>query len=145
MSGGYTVFYDDACAFCVRCHRWLRAQAALVPLSFVPMRVGKANPKLFGLWATESAVDELVVLGPHGEVYQGPNAFIVCLWALDAYRELSFRLATPGLLPFARAAFRQLSKRRQDLAYWLNARDQDLAAHLTGQESESCDGPECRS
>ncbi|GAA1029711.1 hypothetical protein GCM10009557_19230 [Virgisporangium ochraceum] len=37
-----------------------------------------------------------------GAVYVGDAAWLVCLWALDTYRALSYRLARPGLRGAAR-------------------------------------------
>ncbi len=136
----YTVFYDSDCAFCVRCRHWLRTQYALVPLKFVPMKVGMQDARLKSLWKADA---ELIVLGPAGEVFQGPNAFLVCLWALDAFREWSFRLSGPTLKPFARAAFAKISKNRHQFSEWLRNPDGDLAAELATQPHEGCDDKRC--
>jgi len=137
----YTVFYDSDCAFCVRCRHWLRAQRALVLLNFVPMKIGMKDERFKTLWKPG---EELIVLGPAGEVYQGPNAFLVCLWALDAFREWSFRLSGPTLKPFARAAFGKISKNRHQFSEWLRNPDNDLAAELATQPREGCDDDHCR-
>jgi hypothetical protein len=66
------------------------------------------------------------------------------LWALEDYRELSYRLAMPLLMPLARAAFATLSMRRHDLAKWLFAREQDLADALAkAPPPETCDDDRC--
>jgi hypothetical protein len=61
-------------------------------------------------------VAELVVVDDEGGVYEGTDAWIICLYALRDFREWSLRLAQPGLRPFARAGFEWLSRNRKGLS-----------------------------
>ena len=45
---------------------------------------------------------DVTVVADTGAVYRGDSAWLVCLWALDGYRGLALRLATPRLRPLAR-------------------------------------------
>jgi len=120
-----TVLYDSECGFCCRCRAWLEQQPSNVELELMS-REAPAVPKRFpGL---EPGDDELVVVDNAGGVYRGPDAFIVCLWALTAYRPWAMRLANPGLRPLARLAFEMISSQRHRIAEWLKLRsDGDLA------------------
>jgi hypothetical protein len=97
-----TVLYDARCGLCSSARRWLLNQRQLVPLEFV------------------------------ADVYRGPSAWIACLWALEAYRNWSFRLAGPTLLPLARHAFEWVSTRRHSLSRTLRlVSDQDLVREVS--------------
>ena len=56
--------------------------------------------------------DELVAISDAGAVYWGARAWLICLWALEDYREWALWLASPSLLPFARYGFTRVSKNR---------------------------------
>lgn len=92
-----TVFYDARCGLCCAVRDWLGRQPQLVPL--------ECRPKSDG-------VDDLVVTADTGETWAGDSAWLMVLWALSAYRTLSYRLASPALLPAARRLFAELSAYR---------------------------------
>jgi predicted DCC family thiol-disulfide oxidoreductase YuxK len=108
-----TVLFDPTCSLCQRCRTWMLAQASYVPLTFLPCSSEEAR-RWFGdiPWLA----DELVVVGDGGEVWAGPAAFVTCLWALQDWRDWSFRLAAPGLAPVARWLFHVLSSQRRSVA-----------------------------
>lgn len=110
-----TVLYDSHCGFCVYCRRWLSVHRQLVPLEFLSAGSPQARTRFPGLRHTEPP-DELVVVDDEGGVYRGSEAWILCLYALEEYREWSIRLARPALRPFARIAFEWLSKNRRSLS-----------------------------
>jgi predicted DCC family thiol-disulfide oxidoreductase YuxK len=112
-----TILYDERCALCVRCRAWMEAQPAFVRLEFVAAGSTEAMER-FGVvpWLG----DELVVVADDGRVWAGPAAFLVCLWALEAWREWSYRLsATRASAKMAERFFISLSARRKWLAGWL--------------------------
>jgi predicted DCC family thiol-disulfide oxidoreductase YuxK len=108
-----TVLYDSTCALCVRCKDWLATQDAFVPMRF--MACGSEEAR-----ATYGAVpwlgEELVVVSNHGDVWAGPAAFITSLWALRKWREWSYRISGPELVPLARRFFNVISSNRRTLA-----------------------------
>jgi predicted DCC family thiol-disulfide oxidoreductase YuxK len=108
-----TVLYDGACALCTRCRDWMLGQRALVPLRFVPCASPEARNR-YGVvpWLGQ----ELVVVSDEGDVWAGPAAFLMCLWALEEWREWSHRLSGPTLAPFAERFFVALSSRRKTIA-----------------------------
>jgi predicted DCC family thiol-disulfide oxidoreductase YuxK len=111
-----TVLYDEACAMCVRCRVWLESQEPLVPLTFLACQSREAREK-YGAVPWLGA--ELVVVSDEGDVWAGPAAFVVCLWALRRYRGWAWRISGPALLPLAERFFHALSSRRARIAAML--------------------------
>ena len=131
------VLFDGKCALCVGCRNWLRVQPAFVELEFIPLQSPKVEEKFLGIGAI-AREDQLVVISDEGEVYQGPQAWIICLYALREYREWSQRLAQPALLPFAKAAFKMISENRLTLSRWFSKGEVDaLREHLIAERG--CD------
>ncbi len=60
--------------------------------------------------------EELVVVSNHGEVWAGPAAFITLLWALNDWREWSYRISGPELAPLAQRFFNAISSNRRSIA-----------------------------
>ncbi len=113
-----TVLFDAQCAMCRRCREWLGRQPAYLKLEFLPSSSSEVERRFPGLTRTDQP-EELVVISDEGGVYRGPVAFIMCLYALKEYRELSLWLSKPAMLPMARGAFVQLSKNRGILSHFL--------------------------
>jgi predicted DCC family thiol-disulfide oxidoreductase YuxK len=109
-----TVLYDARCGLCSNAHRFLLGQRQLVPLRLLAADSDEARRRFPTLAAAEP--EELVAVSDEGDVYRGASAWIVCLWALQDFRDWSFRLATPALLPLARSAFEWVSTRRHGLS-----------------------------
>lgn len=104
-----TVLYDYNCGLCQRARRWLEVQRQLVPLEFIPAGSDHAR---YRFPALAHAADELAVIADDSAIYRGDRAWIMCLYALEEYREWALRLAAPRLLPLARAAFQVISENR---------------------------------
>ena len=136
------VLFDGSCALCVNCRNWLRAQAAFVELEFIPLQSPGLEEKFPGIGAIAQE-DQLLVISDEGAVYQGPQAWIICLYALREYREWSQRLAHPALLPFAKAAFKMISENRLALSRWLakggvDALKEELATECGCDKAGAC-------
>jgi predicted DCC family thiol-disulfide oxidoreductase YuxK len=111
-----TVLYDAHCPICVRCRDWMSEQASFVELQFLACGSQEAKTRYGAVpWLGE----ELVVVSDEGDVWAGPAAFLVCLWALRDWREWSYRLSSPALAPMAQRFFHAVSTRRRRLAAWL--------------------------
>ena len=122
-----TVLYDPGCGLCQRCRTWMLGQASYVPLAFLPCSGEEARRRFGDLpWVG----DELVVVGDGGEVWAGPAAFLVCLWALVDWREWSYRLAGPAFAPLAERFFLVLSSRRRAVGALFDHRCADGRCHL---------------
>lgn len=95
------VYYDARCGLCCAVRDWLAGQRQLVPIECLPKQEGD---------------DELRVVADSGEVWAGDTAWVTVLWALAEYRDWSYRLASPLLLPAARTLFAQVSKYRGSMS-----------------------------
>ena len=132
-----TVLYDATCAFCIRCRHWIADQRHLVPVEFVPRRSAEAERRFPGASSPE---DELVVVSDEGAIYRGDSAFLMCLWALEDYREWSLRLAAPAMRPLARRAMEWVSHNRAGFSRWLTRQDDRQVAGIlnSGPPAEAC-------
>ncbi|WP_063770264.1 thiol-disulfide oxidoreductase DCC family protein [Streptacidiphilus melanogenes] len=98
-----TVLSDPGCPLCRHLRGWLERQRQLVPLEFVDVGSAAARAR-FPQLDQRRAAAEITVVGDAGQVYEGPAAWIACLWALDGYRATAHRLSSPAGAPLARAA-----------------------------------------
>ncbi|MER5429632.1 DCC1-like thiol-disulfide oxidoreductase family protein [Streptomyces sp. NPDC002588] len=98
-----TVLYDAGCALCGFVRDWLERQPQLVPLDLVAAGSEEAGARFPGL-DHRATLEEITVVGDGGQVYRGPAAWIVTLWALREHRPLAHRLSTPAGAKLARGA-----------------------------------------
>jgi predicted DCC family thiol-disulfide oxidoreductase YuxK len=141
---GLAVFFDQDCHLCRTCRSWLEAQPKYFPVEFVAYqsrRARKICPRLGEL----SPDREIVVMADNGQIYQGGSAWIMCLYALRRYRELSFRLAHPMLLPLAKKMCHVISGNRMVLSRLFASRDrEEIARELIGAEADTpCEDGRC--
>ena len=109
-------YYDERCGLCTALAEWRRGQRQLVPIACSPKPPGQTD---------------LAVVSDIGEVWTGDSAWLIVLWALDDFRDWSYRLA--------RQAFATLSKNRAVLSDWLGLKtDADLAARLREVSLPGC-------
>jgi predicted DCC family thiol-disulfide oxidoreductase YuxK len=135
-----TVLYDARCGLCSNARQWLEGQPQIVPLELLAADSAEARRRYPTL--AEAEPEELVVVSDEGDVYRGPHAWIVCLWALQDYREWSFRFARPALLPLARGIVEWVSTRRHRLSRALGLMsDQEIA--LAVAAGSACDDGGC--
>ncbi|WP_328537098.1 thiol-disulfide oxidoreductase DCC family protein [Streptomyces sp. NBC_00344] len=115
MSGipvrGLTVLYDAQCPLCVHLRHWLLRQRQLVRLELIPAASAEAMRRFPGL-DHRGTLEEMTVIGDRGQIYRGPAAWIVCLWALAEHRAKAHWLATPAGAPFIRVAMLSAAKYR---------------------------------
>lgn len=109
-----TVLYDPQCGLCCRAHAWLLNQPKYIELTFVPVNSEEAHYRYPKLNHTLT-VKDVTVISDEGAVYWGAKAWLMCLWALRNYREWSFRLSSPELLPTARRVVSMISQNRHKL------------------------------
>jgi predicted DCC family thiol-disulfide oxidoreductase YuxK len=127
------IIYDARCGLCSWAKRWLMRQPALVDLRFIPSGSALSERLFPGLTRPGEIPEELVVVSDQGGVYRNDNAWIMCLFALEAYREWANRLAHPLLRPLARQAFSLLSKGRSRISRWLSLASEVEIAETLGQ------------
>ncbi|MFT4546074.1 MAG: putative DCC family thiol-disulfide oxidoreductase YuxK [Verrucomicrobiales bacterium] len=129
------VFFDQDCNLCGACRRWLMAQDKYIPLEFMAYQSRRAReicPRLAEL----NPDKEIVVMADNGQIYQGGSAWIMCLYALRKYRELSMKLAHPMLLPLAKKMCHVVSSRRMSLSRMFRSSREELARELIEAEAE---------
>ena len=113
-----TVLYDERCNLCCRIRAWLQQQPKYVQLNFIAADSVEARA-LYPHLDHELTLRELHVIheqGQHGQVYRGAKAWLMCLWALRAYRGWALRLATPELMPLALRLIARVSNKRYRFA-----------------------------
>jgi predicted DCC family thiol-disulfide oxidoreductase YuxK len=115
-----TVVYDEECALCRRCRQWLEGQPTHVPLEFLAAGAAAARDR-YGSVPWLGA--DLVVADEQGNVWAGPAAFLMCLWATVQYREWSYRLSGRTLAPLAERFFLFVSHNRRRIGRVVGSND----------------------
>ena len=138
------VFFDQECSLCRACRRWLMSQDKYFPVDFIAYQSRLAReicPQL----ADMNPEKEIVVMADNGQLYQGGSAWIMCLYALRRYRELSFKLAHPMLLPLAKKICHVVSNNRLKLSKFCpGASREQIARELIAAEgAEKCKDGSC--
>lgn len=98
-----TVLYDENCGFCRRASGWLRMQRQIIWLDLVPAASEQARAR-FPQLDHAATLRKITVVADDGGVYVGDDAWLVCLWALQAWRPMAVSLSKPGRARFLRAA-----------------------------------------
>jgi predicted DCC family thiol-disulfide oxidoreductase YuxK len=137
------VLFDQECALCQGCLRWLLRQEAFIELRFIPLQSPEIACRFPGLqeWNQLDLREKLVVVSDEGAVYQGQYAWIMCLYALSEYREWAQRLAHPALLPFARRVCETVSRNRLVISRFLKEPIEELRQKLMALQPASCRAP----
>lgn len=140
-----TIFYDARCGLCCRFRQWLMTRPARVSWNFLPYYSKEAErifPGIQGMHADQ----EIIVLADDGRWWQGPAAWITCLWATRDYRGWAYRLAAPTLRPWVAKFVHLLSENRLKMSTLLRLRnDDDLAAEVAATKSSECGDGSCDS
>jgi predicted DCC family thiol-disulfide oxidoreductase YuxK len=106
------LLYDAQCPLCTFLRNWLARQRQLVPLDLVPAGSEEARRRCPGIDHI-ATLSEITLVGDGGQIYRGPAAWVVTLWALSEYRPLSHKFSTPAGARLARAAVLAAAKYRQ--------------------------------
>ena len=133
------VLYDHGCGLCCSAARWLREEPQHIELELMPAMSMRARD-LFPTLCSD-APGEVLAISDAGEVYRGPTAWIMCLYALKRRRGLAFRLAQPRWRPLVSTAIKMLSENRAGLSR-LMALTPERARETTsrGQGEKGCEG-----
>jgi predicted DCC family thiol-disulfide oxidoreductase YuxK len=121
------VIYDAACPLCQRCRAWLQQQYAIIELAFTPMQASDLDIRFPGIVQYQPH-KQLLVVSDEGGVYVGAAGWIMCLYALEDYRELALRLANPRLMPLARRFCELISNNRLSLSHALHLASREVTA-----------------
>lgn len=134
-----TIFHDPDCGLCANFKRWLITQESYPTLQFIPYNSDRARARL-PIIDDLDAGGEIIVIADDGRWWQGPKAWLTCLWALKRYREWSFRLATPSLLPTVERFCHLLSENRLQVSQLLQLKPERLANVVDQLASAGSDG-----
>ncbi|MEE8602073.1 DCC1-like thiol-disulfide oxidoreductase family protein [Euzebya tangerina] len=108
-----TIVFDAGCSFCRRCAGWLADQEAAIPT----LLTASADPEIAARYGhLPEFGDELMVVADTGQIWAGPDAFIVVMWCLARYRSTAMRLTGPVGQAAARRFFHAVSANRE----WLS-------------------------
>ena len=110
-----TLLYDPDCGLCRRVQGWLADQPKLVELRMIPVKTEAARRRYPQL-NHDLTVEDLTAISDRGEVYFGPKAWLMVLWTLTKYRDWSYRLAAPELLPTTRRVVSLVSQHRYQIS-----------------------------
>src|SRR3954447_21437963 len=133
------VIYDGRCGLCRLARQWLDRQEKLVELEFLAAGSYAATLR-FPRFADTDRPEDLIVVSDEGGVYRGGHAWIMCLYALEDYREWAERLSSPALLPMARQGFALLSKQRGAISRWLGlASEHEIIEALGRVQAPACE------
>jgi len=130
-----TIVYDADCGLCTRLKDWVGEQAPMVRIGFVAAGSSEARRRF-----PQVPAGELAVVADTGEVWLGNRAWIVCLWALQGYRDLAVRLTSPLLVLLAREAFAVVSRNRYTLSSLLGlGNERDIEQELRKVVAPRCE------
>ena len=110
-----TLLYDPDCGLCRRVQGWLAEQSKLIELRMIPIKTEAARRRFPQLNHAATSKD-LTVNSDQGAVYFGPKAWLMVLWSLTRYRDWSYRLASPELLPTTRRVVSLISQHRYQIS-----------------------------
>ncbi len=134
--------YDNSCGLCSHLVQWMSTQLTSWELHFVAAGSEEARA-LFPELPNPARPEELVAISGDGAVYRGDAAFIVCLYALDNYRAIAFRLSRPAFRPLARRVFSMLSTNRLRISDFLGLRsDEALVRTVFSKTPDALDSRE---
>jgi predicted DCC family thiol-disulfide oxidoreductase YuxK len=111
-----TLLYDPDCGLCRRVHGWLADQPKFFELNLLPIKSDAARRR-FPELNHDLTSDDLTAISDKGAVYFGPKAWLMVLWSLCRYREWSYRLASPELLPTTKKVVSLISEHRYQISH----------------------------
>ena len=136
-----TIFYDSNCGLCRAFKQWMLGQFSHCRLEFVPYTSNLAK-RLLPEIVNMDAGREIIVMNDEGDIWQGPEAWVVCLWVLKKWRGWAERMAAPALLPLAAKVCHLVSANRLTLSKLLALKvDAEVAAVC--EEKVECGGGSC--
>ena len=110
-----TVLYDVHCGLCRWIKSWLEAQPSYLTVELIAAGSPEATARYPSLDAQQTQTT-LTVVSDDGRVYQGEAGFVMCLYALVAYREWALRLARPFWRPLLQLGLWAVERLRRTTA-----------------------------
>ncbi len=140
------VLYDAGCGICSRVRSWLQAQEQAIPLVFVAAGSEQARRLFPCLEHPEGDPERMTVVDDEGRVYHDTKAYLMCLYAIEGYRDWAQRFARPALLPMTRRFVNlAITQNRHRISEWFGLRgDAELLDDLQRERFGSDRSPEIR-
>ena len=137
-----TVFYDANCGVCASFRHWIGREPAFLAIEFLPYDGRQAAELCPGL-LERGADKKIIVMADDGRLWQGAEAWVLCLWALRRWRGWSKQLARPLLLPIAEKVCGLISSNRLTLSRLLHLKGDRAVASAVEQMGERCVSGSC--
>ena len=141
-----TIFHDPSCGLCRRFRQWLESQTLWLKVEFVGYDAPEAARRFPDI-GEMGADREIVVLADDGKWWQGPEAWLICLWATREHRVFSHQLAAPRFRPWLRRIVHAVSFNRVRISALLGLRsERELEGRLPQPDCHegSCQLPALR-
>lgn len=110
-----TVLYDQECGMCNRLKQLLRTMPTYGTLEFLPLQDPSVPTRFPGIERYQPE-KRLVAVDHQKKVFLGEGAWIMVLYMVQEYRELSLTLSTPRMRPLSRVVCNWISSHRQFLS-----------------------------
>ena len=138
------VLYDHACGLCVHAARWLRDEPKYLELEPMPAMSQRAWELFPFVRDLPAPPGEVLVVTDEGALYRGPDAWIMCLYALKRHRGLSIKLAQPRWRPLVSKVIQLLANHRIGISHLLALPAERVdQALLFAPDAPGCAGGAC--
>lgn len=125
-----TVFYDGSCGMCRALKVWLERKADVRTVRLYALQSLEAREVFPDLDAYRPE-EQLIAVDNWENVYQGADAWIMCMASIRKYGRLAARVAKPELRPLARMLCQFIATNRFRISQVLCVRgDEDFAREV---------------
>lgn len=137
------VFYDGRCGMCYTFIEWLERQERACELLSYDYQSSEAIEAFPDLMDYQPAKE--IVVRMDGEIYQGGEGWVCCLWSCAKYRDVAKKMNSRLLLPMAKKICHFVSKNRFGVSkLFFRKKNMEIAAEIDKNQEIECDG-ECNS
>ncbi len=133
------VFYDGRCGMCCTFMKWLEKQERACELISYDYKSSEATAVFRDL--LEYHPEKEMVVRMDGEVYQGGEGWVCCLWACAKYRDVAEKINSRLLLPMAKNICQLVSKNRLGVSrLFFRKKNEEIAAEIEKNQEIKCEG-----
>lgn len=135
-------YYDGECAMCTSFAEWGRKQKHTNRIDFLAYQSNEAVVRFPELFEYEPA-KVMIVRTSAGDVYQGAEAWLWCLWSCTKYRKVAQRFTHPLLLAQTEKFCQLLAANRLTVSkLFFGKKSEEIAQELKAAQSIEC-GDSC--
>ncbi len=137
---GIEVFYDARCAMCVTFVEWLVRQERAYDVVCLDYHCDEAR-RVFPELGDYDPDKEMVVRVDGGEIYQGAEGWICCLWSCKKYRDVAKKMNSRFLLPMAKKVCHLVSENRLVFSkVFFRKKNEEIAVEVDREHQIHCEG-----